>query len=378
MSDRVTRPSVPGSGIRAQSKDASKVFVKRSSLVKNRPIMRIQSVVTLMVAGTVLAWAVPAIAKKKAKVPAGPIAWLYVQKGPLTFSVSKTDSNELQTDSNKAAGQRKKGQPEKGQLEKGQLLPVFSTKEENGVKLAQVSAPSLETGASEVGWVEYSPAELKPLQAYPPDNELLEQLGPPYLDDFTEQHTVVVRFLVQQASGPPSLLCYIVSPPLSMAKLVVFSPNQASFSPGAFVNFPIDDLHAGISSFEVRDLLGDGSECVITKEPFREQVQTYGTNLYIRSFARGQAQVLWHAPIDYHNLSEYPPKIEVLRPPEKNIGAAGTVTTGSVSFRPNGHGAEPVWKGKVEFYAVGRDKAVSALPIEKTCSWDGKAFAPLR
>jgi hypothetical protein len=207
---------------------------------------------------------------------------------------------------------------------------------------------------------------------------LLRLLGAPYLEDFTAEHTDIARFLMRQAQGPPALLCYVVTMPLSMAKLVIFTPSQGKFLPGAVFNVPISGMQAGITSLEIRDLLGDGSDCVITKEPFREQAQTSGANLFIRKIADGQFQILWQAPIEFQNLSQYSPKMTILQPPEQNIGAPGTVTTGEVTFRPNGKGKEPVWKGKVEFFVIDRDKAVDSVKIEKACPWNGQGFAPLR
>ena len=114
-------------------------------------------------------------------------------------------------------------------LARGALLPVFKTKEKHGVELAQVGALNLETGSSELGWVEINAADLKPPESYPLDSELLRLLGAPYLDDFTAEHTDIARFLVRQAQGPPVLLCYVVTMPLSMAKLVIFTSSQGKF-----------------------------------------------------------------------------------------------------------------------------------------------------
>ena len=236
----------------------------------------------------------------------------------------------------------------------------------------------MNTGSSELGWVEISSSELKPPDSYPADSELLRLLGVPYLDDFTSSHTDIARFLVRQGPASPALLCYVLTAALSMAKLVVFIPSQGKFLPGASLNIPISDLQAGIRSLEIRDLVGDGSDCVISKEPFREQAQTYGTNLRIRRIADGQLQDAWQAPIEFQNLSQYPPKMHILQPPEQNIGAPGTVTTGEVTYRPSGKGQVPAWKGKVEFFVFGRDRAVDSVKIEKACPWNGQAFAPLR
>ena len=325
--------------------------------------MKTRIVVALLVIGVALPWAVAGKEKKKAEEPQppAPIGWLDLQAGSRDMTVSVGDLQKVTR-----------------HLARGALLPVFKTKEKHGVKLALAGALNLETGSSELGWVEVKPGDLKPPESYPLDSELLRLLGAPYLDDFIAAHTDIARFLVPQAQGPTALLCYVYTAPLSAAKLVIFTASQGKFLPGAALNFPLSELKAGITSLEIRDLVGDGSSSVITKEPFREQAQTYGTHLRIRRIVDGQLQVVWQAPIEFQNLSQYSSKMQILQPPEQNIGAPGTVTTGEVTFRPHGRGQEPVWKGKVEFFVFGRDKAVDTLNIEKACPWDGQEFAPLR
>jgi hypothetical protein len=241
-----------------------------------------------------------------------------------------------------------------------------------------VAVLNFDTGTRELGWVEINPSEVKSADAYPPDSELKEALGGPYLEDFTAEHTDVARFLLKQAGAPPVLLCYVVTMPRSMAKLAVFTVSEGKYSPASVSEIPLTDMQAGITSFEVRDLVGDGSDCVITREPFREQADTYGTNLRIRRVVHSRLQVMWQAPVEYRNLSQYAPKLQIVQPPEMNIGTPGTVTTGDVSFRPKGHSQEVVWKGKVEFFVFGRDRAVNSVNLEKACPWDGDKFLPLR
>jgi len=241
-----------------------------------------------------------------------------------------------------------------------------------------VGAFNFATGSSDLGWVRIKPEELKPASSYPVDGDLLRLLGAPYLDDFTSEHTDVVRFLVRQSLGPPVLVGYVFTAPLSFAKLVLFTLSDGKYQLGEALNIPLSEIQGGISAIEVRDLVGDASDCLVTREPFRDQAQTYGTNLKIRKVVDGRFQVVWQAPIEYQNLSQYSPKMQILKPPELNIGAAGTVATGEVTFRPNGKGEEPVWKGKVEFYVFGRERPVDTVNIEKACPWDGKEFTPLR
>jgi hypothetical protein len=269
-----------------------------------------------------------------------------------------------------------KGKPV--QIDQGSLVPVFNTKERGGAKQALVRIFNLGTGSPEAGWVEVAPADVLPPDAYPRDSDLLRQLGEPYLDDFTAAHTRVARFLVRQGQSPPILLCYVYAQPLPTARLVAFTPSAGKFLPTASQDYSINDFKAGITSMEIRDLLGDGIESFITREPFREGPDTTGTNLIIRRIEGNKFLTLWQAPVDFRNFSAFNSKIQILQPPEKNIGAPGTVTAGDVTFRTHGKGQEPVWKGKVEFFALGREKAVDSVSLEKVCPWDGNQFAPLR
>ncbi len=307
---------------------------------------------------------VSALAKEKEKKepePPAPIGWLYLPQGSESLSVPEPDFQKA-----------------KRKIPRGVVVPVFKTKAKRGTTFAQVKALNFETGTAEMGWVQIKPADMKPAEAYPVDSELLKQLGPPYLDDFTAAHTDIARYQVRQAQGSPALLCYVLTTPLSMARLVIFTSENGKYLPGGTLNFVIGEMQPGITALEVRDLVGDGSDCVISKEPFREQAQTYGTNIVVRKIAVGNFQIVWKAPTEYHNLSEYSPKMQILQPPEKNIGASGTVTKGDVTYRAQGRGQEPVWKGKVDFFAFGREKPVDSVSFEKACAWDGKAFAPLK
>jgi hypothetical protein len=324
--------------------------------------MKSPTLMVLLVVGITIPWTVAAKEKPTpGPQPAAPIGWLDLHAGSRNLSVSEGDLRKASRS-----------------LERGALLPVFKTKGKRGVTFAQVGALNFDTGASEIGWVEIDSSDLKPPDSYPSNDELLRLLGAPYLDDFAAAHTNIARFLVHQGQGPPALLCYLVTAPLSMAKLAIFTLHDGKYLPGEALNFPLSEMQAGVTFLEIRNLAGDGSDCVISHEPFHELTQTYGVNLRIRKIADGQFQLIWQAPIEFKNFSQYSAKIQILRPPEENIGAPGTVTTAAVTFRAIGKGQEPFWKGKVEFFVFGRDSAVDSVNIEKACPWDGKKFLPLR
>lgn len=299
--------------------------------------------------------------QKPESLPAAPIGWIYLEKGATNFTVPEEDFRR-----------------ERPHLAWGTICPVFKTKQKRGGQWARIRAFNFATGLSQLGWLDADPARILPPQTYPVDADLLRALGEPFLDDFAADHTSIARFLVHQGHGPAVLVCYVYTEQLAIAKLVVFTPSQGKYVAGHPVDFSINDMKSGITSLEVRDLLGNKDDCLIAREPFRNELQNQGANLIIRRVVGSGFQTVWQAPVEFRNLSQYRPKMEILEPPESNIGKSGTVTTGDVTFRPQGKGEEPVWKGTVDFFVVGRDKPLDSVTIEKACPWDGKEFKPLR
>jgi hypothetical protein len=299
--------------------------------------------------------------QKPERLPAGPIGWIYLERGATSFTVPGEDL-----------------QRNRRHLGWGTICPVFKTNEKHGVQWARIRAFNFDTGRSELGWLKLGEVTMLLPQTYPADADLLRALGDPYLDDFAADHTSIARVLVHQGQAPALLVCYVYTEPLALAKLVVFTPSQGKYVPGHPVDFSINDMKSGITSLEVRDLLGNKNEFVLAREPFRAELQNQGTNFIIRRVEGDKLVSVWQAPVELRNLSQYSPKVQILKPPESNIGAPGTVTTGEVTFRPQGKGEEPVWKGKVEFFVVGRDQPLDSVAIEKACPWDGKEFAPLQ
>ncbi len=137
-------------------------------------------------------------------------------------------------------------------------------------------------------------------------------------------------------------------------------------------------MQAGISALEARDLLGDGNECLVTREGFNLGPANSGVNVVIRRLEAGTFKLLWRAPVEFSNLGSFPARYQTFTPPQKNIGLPGTVTKGDIEFRARGRISEPVWKGKVEVHVLGRDEPVDTINIERLCGWDGTKFAPLQ
>lgn len=262
-------------------------------------------------------------------------------------------------------------------LGRGALVPISKWESKKGTRWARVHVVSLADREPVDGWIESSEIEEIPFDKFPTDAALRQLLGGDLLDDYAAAHSQITRFLVQRGNTGPALVCFITSPVLAAARLVAFLSISGKFVPGPSLEFPAEEIQAGIVSAEVRDLLGDGNECLITREPFRAGPETRGVNEVIRRIEGQEFQTLWKAPVEFRNLGAYPARMQVLQPPEKNIGEPGTMATGEVTFRRRGSVYEPVWKGKVEFRVVGRDEPVQSVPIEKVCPWDGARFQPL-
>ncbi len=301
----------------------------------------------------------PAALEKEEK-PAAPTSWGYVSNGPV--------------DLRRAPSARKSAV---ALLERGALVPILQVKSKEAAHWALVRVVDPGKLNPKTGWVEANQLETLPLERFPADADILKLLGGAYLEDYTASQTQIARFLVRQGRRDPALVCFLGAPVLPSARLQVFFPSQAKFIPGPLLEFASSEMDTGITSLEVRDLTGDGNESLITHESFQIVPQNRGTRIVIRRIEDSGFKILWRAPLEFRNLASFPPRQKALSPPEKNIGAPGTVTIGNVEFRQHGGVREPVWKGRVEFRALGREEPVETLAIEKVCPWDGTRFAPL-
>lgn len=268
--------------------------------------------------------------------------------------------------------------PELTRLERGALVRVWDVKSQGATSWTKVDAINPARLERVTGWVDSGSIESQPLENYPPDADLLKQLGGQYLEDFAASTTTIARFLVRQGSRERALVCFLGSRALPYARLQVFQRSAGQFVAGPHLEFPASEMKSGITRVEILDLLGDGNECLVTEEPFSTQPELNGVNMVIRRIEGRVLKSLWQAPLDFRNLASFPPRPQILRPPEKNIGTPGTVTTAKVDFRARGPLREPAWKGKIEFHVLGREAPVDTVTFEKVCSWDGQKFAPLR
>ena len=288
-----------------------------------------------------------------------PIAWCYVQEGPIELM-------------QRALGRRTKPLS----VGRGALVPVLRMESKKGRKQAMLRITDLSTLNPVDGWVDPSKVEIVPIDRFPSDQELLRQLGGEYQDDFTVSKIALARWLVKEGNSGTALVCLVASVMLPASRLVAFLPAQGNFTRGPWLEFPFSDMKPGILSAEVHDLLGDGIECLITHEPFRKGPEVFGVNIVIRRLEHGNFRTLWSAPLESRNLDFFPSEPQILHPLEKNAGAPGTVTKAEVEFQQRGNIYIPVWKATVEFFAVGQDKPLNSVKVTKACAWNGFEFEP--
>jgi hypothetical protein len=321
--------------------------------------MRRRSLVLILLAITTVALCIEAEGKEKP--PPKPINWGFAAGGPV--EVRKKAST---------------GAKSIVRLERGALLPIIKLRQKGSSTWARVRAVNPATLTPSLGWVDASQIELLPADRFPSDADLLTALDGAYLDDFTAANTALARFVARRSGQEPLLVCLLGSPILPHSRFQVFLQQQGKLLPGPFREFAFADMQAGIIRMELRDLLGDGNDLVITREPFSLGLENEGVHLVIQRIEDDGLKTFWKAPLEFRNLASFPPQLKTLEPPERNIGRPGTVTRGPVEFRVRGRLSEPFWKGKVEFYAFGREKPVETLEIEKLCAWDGTGFTPLQ
>ena len=294
-------------------------------------------------------------------VPRAPVAWCYVQKGPLE-AVRRLPGRKTVSLS----------------LGAGALVPVMRTESKHGRMRVLLRITKLATLASVDAWADSSQAELLPIGRFPSDEEILRQLGFEAPSGTSAPGTAVVRWLVKQGDSGAALVCFVASSGLPESRLAAFLPADGKYVRGPELEFFFSEMDPAIVSGEVRDLLGDGVEDLITREPFRKGPEILGVNIVIRRLEHGEFSTLWTAPLKSRNLGSFPREIQKLEPPEKNAGAPGTVTNAEVEFQASGKTYIPVWNATIDFFRVGQDKPIDSLKVRKACAWSGSKFEPVQ
>src|SRR6266567_958905 len=262
-------------------------------------------------------------------------------------------------------------------LGRGALLPVYGEQEKNEKHWFEVMAIKPTTLEETFAWVESRRLKFFDTHRFPANEDLFMGAGAPFTDDVVAADTVITRLLLQQAPGPPLLVCLFDSPGLPNVRLQIFTARPHGYAPGPYLEFPNAEIRTPISDLEARDAVGDGNECLISHEAFTVGAQNQGVRLVVRRFEGGEIRTLWTAPLEYTNLASYEPKPHKLSPPEKNVGTPGTVTKATVEFVVGRGKPEIIWKATIEFHIPGRDKPVDMLTVERRCAWTGNRFEPI-
>lgn len=263
-------------------------------------------------------------------------------------------------------------------LPHGSLLPVYATKTHGARTWLKVQGAEVGTLQAKTGWIKAESVQTFPAEGFPTDAALLSMLGGAYLNESAARTATVARFLMNPQATPVEMVCFIYSPYLPTVLLQDFHVRGGKSEIGPSLSFAASELDTSITSVEFKDLRGDGSICLITKEVASKGAPVGGINLVIRTLGQNSWETLWTAPLELRNLGAFPPKIQVLSPPEKNIGVPGTATRGEVTFQPEGREFIPVWKGKVEFYIPGNDHPTQTVEVQKTCTWQDGRLTPFR
>lgn len=261
-------------------------------------------------------------------------------------------------------------------LSRGAVLPVIRSRAGSSGWI-RVRSANPETFEPVEGWVDTARVELLPAHRFPSDLELLRLVGGAYGDDFGAASSMIVRYLIRRGGGEPALIGLVGSPVLPQSRMQVFLREEGRWKLGPHVEFAFADIRGPVREPEVRDLLGDGHDCFITREPFQLGLESRGVRLVIRRIEDGELREVWKAPLHFRNFSSFPPAIQKLEPPERNVGWPGTETKATVEFQPRNGKQVPVWKARINFFRFGSETPVETLEVEKVCEWDGARFAAI-
>ena len=261
-------------------------------------------------------------------------------------------------------------------LRRGALLPGYATKNSDKQEWVQIATVDLDRMTPVSGWVKSSEVEIKAANEFPVDDKVLVASGRPFVEDFAAENTAIARFLVGSREAGPVMVCYLGTEVLSHTRMQVFYQSKGRLKAGPSIDLPFAEMKSPITRIEARDLVGGGDECLITHEPYSAGPQNSGIRLVVRRLEANNFKVVAKIPISAHNFASFPPRLEILEPDEANIGRPGTDTKGEIEFVARDSRTIIVWKGEINFHALGRERPLETLTVEKLWSWDGQQFSP--
>ncbi len=290
-----------------------------------------------------------------------PLAWAYVGGGGVRLLKKPGDSKAVT-----------------GHLGRGELAEALERKTRGGIIWVRVMARDPATLQERVGWVKARTIEEMPPDRFPNDRACLDAMGGQYLDDTVAAQAVMVRYLARPARGGILLVAWVGSPLLAHVRLQLFRQSGGKWLAGPFLEFPYAGMKTAMEDMQIRNLRGSEGECLISTEEAPSELGATLRQFVIRRVSARGFHTLWRAPLELANFTSYPAQIHALSPAVKNIGAPGTKTQGNVVFIARQGAWVPRWKGRVNFYVVGRSAPVQSVTIEKVCLWNGARFEPLQ
>ncbi len=332
-----------------------KSFVKTQMKMNNTSYMKLRALFLIL---AIPLAATPGHGQARNPLKPDPIKWCYVKK-PGTVARTKPGGSEKEI----------------SKLTRGTLLPAYESKQSGNVEWLKVVVVDLALMTPRAGWVNAGEVEGMEATLFPDDDKVLALSGSPFVEDFAAENTAISRLLVQTKDAGQVLICYMGTEVLPQTRLQLFSKSGTRFKAGPSLDFPFSEMKSPVAGLEARDLAGDGNEFLITREPYASGPQSFGMNLLIRKIEQGNLKVVGKIPVSAHNFDSYPPRLDIAEPDEANIGRPGTDTKGEIEFRTHGALTDIAWKGEIKFYALGREKPLETISVERVWSWNGVQFS---
>ncbi len=267
------------------------------------------------------------------------------------------------------------GEKEVAKLMRGMLVPAFESKKTGKGEWLRVVAIDLARMTPCAGWIEAAAVQIIAPDAYPHDDKILALSGAPFVEDFAAENTAVARLLLRTADAGDVLICYLGTEVLPHTRLQLFLQSGARYKAGPAIDIPFSEMKSPIASLEALDLAGDGNEFLVTREPYASGPQVFGMDLLVRRFDGNRLITVGKIPIAARNFASYPPRLQIAEPDEANIGQPGTDTKGEIEFRARGQQTDIAWKGEIRFHALGREKPLETIPLERVWTWNGNRLS---
>jgi hypothetical protein len=263
-------------------------------------------------------------------------------------------------------------------LTRGSLQPVYEIKKTGSGDWLRIVNIDLAVMTPRSGWVKSAEVEMAEATEFPVDDKILALSGSPFLEDFIAENTAIARTILHTKSAGLVMICYMGTEVLPQTRLQLFIKSGGRFKASSYIDLPFSEMKSPLAGLEARDMLGEGDEFLVTREPYDAGPSNVGMNVLIRRLEGSAFKIVGRIPVSARNFASYPPRLDIAEPDEANIGRPGTDTKGEIEFRSRGPLTDIAWKGEIRFHALGREKPLETIPLERVWAWDGIQFSPRR